>query len=81
MKLGVKLIIGLLAILVLLLFTLQHPKDTVQLDLFGYPDPPYKMPVPLLVFAVFVIGLFVGLISKGGKKGSTPSGGSSGKSK
>ncbi|GEM_PF-3351604 len=80
MRLGVKLIIALLAILLLLLFTLQHPRDTVSLDLFGYPDPPYKMPVPLFAFAIFALGLIVGLVSKAsGKKGG--SGGSEKKGK
>jgi uncharacterized integral membrane protein len=80
MKFGVKLIIALLAILLLLLYTLQHPRDMVNLALFGYPDPPYKMPVPLLVFGVFALGLIVGLISKGGGKKSS-SGGSEKKGK
>jgi uncharacterized integral membrane protein len=81
MKFWVKLVIALLAILVLLLFTLQHPRDTVSLDLFGYPDPSYKMPVPLFTFAIFVFGLVVGIIIKGGSKKGGSSGGSEKKGK
>jgi hypothetical protein len=79
MKFFLKIVLALLAILALLLFTLQHPRDTVNLDLFQYPNPPYKMPVPILVFACFAIGLFVGLITKGGKKSSSSGGAAKGK--
>ena len=81
MKFPLKLIIALVAVLVLLLFTLQHPKQMVQLDLFGWPKAPdNQVPVPIVVFICFVVGLFVGLIAKSGKKSSTAAS-SGGKSK
>jgi hypothetical protein len=76
MKFLLKIVLALLAILALVLYTHQHPKQTVPLDLFGWPEKPYnEVSASLVMFACFAIGLFVGLITKGGKKSSSGGGG------
>jgi uncharacterized integral membrane protein len=81
MKLPIKLLIALAAILVLLLFTIQNPGKTVGLQLFGWPEKPYPAHFSVVVFVCFAVGLLVGVMMLSGKKGSSGGSGGSSKSK